>query len=286
MDFRKILPLCLVIGGLIFSTHSCKKEEEPAEEEPSTNIDASKDYAVSETAFNDVYAIVSEIAQNENDLKSTYFFGNCAAITISPSLPDTTFPKTVTIDFGNSCVGLDGKTRSGTVTATFSGRYRDSSTVINVTPNYTVNGYTLTGSKTITNEGRNNLQQSYFSIVVNGTVTHPNGNSSTWTSNRTRTWIEGENTTFLSHGWTGITDDVYEISGTGSGVTQNGLAYTANISTPLIIYVNCRWIVEGVLEITPNGLATRSIDYGVRADGCDNNATVSVNNLSFPIQLN
>ena len=37
--------------------------------------------------------------------------GLCATITVTPN--DTTYPKTITIDFGDSCVGLDGELRSG-----------------------------------------------------------------------------------------------------------------------------------------------------------------------------
>jgi hypothetical protein len=108
---------------------------------------------------------------------------------------------------------------------------------------------------------------------VNGTVTAPDGSwTSTHSYQRTRTWIAGQNTVELL-------DDVYLISGSGSGVNRNEVPYSLLITTPLRVEVGCPWIVSGVLQIIPGSLDVRTVDYGSGA--CDNQVTVSVNGMSF-----
>ena len=108
---------------------------------------------------------------------------------------------------------------------------------------------------------------------VNGTVTAPNGSwTSTHSYTRTRTWIEGHNTLELL-------DDVYLITGNGSGVNRNEVPYSLLITTPLRVEVGCPWIVSGVLQIIPTSLDVRTVDYGNGA--CDSQVTVSVNGMSF-----
>ena len=51
----------------------------------------------------------------------------------------------------------------------------------------------------------------------------------------------------------------------------------------LILDWGCRYITEGTLELTPDGLDTRSIDYGTGV--CDAQATVSINNRDYNATL-
>src|SRR5262249_14395127 len=57
--------------------------------------------------------------------------GLCATITVTPN--DSTYPKTITIDFGDSCVGLDGKLRSGKIIANLTAPLRKPGSVLTVT---------------------------------------------------------------------------------------------------------------------------------------------------------
>ena len=50
------------------------------------------------------------------------------------------------------------------------------------------------------------------------------------------------------------------------------------IAEPLIVSVGCKWI-QGVLEIAPEGLNTRNLDFG---DGeCDNAASITIGNYTL-----
>ncbi|MFH2143454.1 MAG: hypothetical protein ABIJ97_13600 [Bacteroidota bacterium] len=278
----KFIYIITLLSLSVIALYSCKKFKE------NRSTTSSADNSLAENAFDDVFKVVNETAEDENPNKSTsvYSFGDCAQITINPAWPDTTFPKEIVIDFGTiDCTGNDGRTRRGSIEYTITDRYRNSSSVITVTPNnYFVNDYKIEGLKKITNNGRNSNNNLNYTInVSNGKVTTPEDDIITWQSTRNREWIEGEATTFLTDGNNGIMDDVYSITGNASGVSRNGTDFTVNITEALIAKLNCRWITKGKLEIIPDGLKTRKINYG---DGtCDNEATVEIENRTYNIIL-
>ncbi len=272
-----------LVAVFALSLTSCKKRR------LNRSTYTSEDNSLAEASFDDVFHVTDEVAQDEGGVNKThsYSFGACATVTLTPDLPDTTFPKTLTIDFGASnCTGNDGVNRRGKITAVFTGKYRDQGTVITITTqDYYVNDYKVEGTKTVTNNGKNSANNTNFTIDVDGKVTTPDGDEITWKSNRNREWIEGESTTWASHGLSGIFDDVYSITGNGSGINRNDRAFTATITNPLIIQVGCRWIKEGTLELAPEDLEVRTIDFGNRSEGCNNDATVTVKKRTYNIKM-
>ncbi|HIN39673.1 MAG TPA: hypothetical protein EYM84_05320 [Flavobacteriales bacterium] len=292
---KNIIPVItlLVIYCLLVST-SCKKRK------LNRQTTTAEDNALAENLFDDVLKNINEVAEEENldgtgKMGSTdyTFSSSCATITLNPPAWDTngtwntTFPKTLTIDFGTvNCTGNDGKNRKGKIVSVFSGKYNVTGTIITTTlQNYHIDDYSVEGTKTITNTGSNS-----FSIVVDGAVASPDGSQEvTWSSTRTRTWIEGQNTGF----WTlnpdssccmffnGILDDVYSISGTAEGTNREGRSFTVNITTPLRVQF-CGWlpeITEGVLEIQPEDLKKRTVDFGNK--DCDRQYTVTIKNKTY-----
>jgi hypothetical protein len=260
----KIVNLILSILVLSLSFGSCKKDN--------SDWSSEQDNAIASELFQDIYKQLDEAAQSEGSLKS------CATVTISSI--DTIFPKTVTIDFGSGCTGSDGRTRSGAINAVFSGRWRNSGSIVSIsTNNYFVNGYAVSANVTITNNGRNAAQNlSYTVVVSNGTISDANQNNHQWNGSTTYEWVQGESTTFFTNGLSGITDDVYHITGSSSGVNRNGRNYTALITERLVRALNCKWITDGTIEITPDNADTRTINFG---DGnCDAAVTLSLRNWS------
>ena len=250
----------------IVSLVACRKERETFDNT------VARDNQVAETYFSDLYKVVEDISANTEGIR--YYSLGC----IDTVIVDTTStPRSVLIDFGNDdCVGTDGRIRKGTILVTYSGRYREVGTVITVTPQtYTVNGYAITGTKTITNAGTNTQGQPYFTIEVNGTITAPaNAYDITWQSTRTRTWVEGYNTLALL-------DDAYEITGSASGVNRFGNPYTMNITSALRAEIGCPWLVRGVFTITPEDGEMRSINFG--SGDCNAGYVITVNGTDYPI---
>ena len=267
----------LFFTSLTFVYFGCKKDK------IDTDQRAAIDNSIAENAFNDVFMQVdcaakeisyagAKIVQIDSSI--------CKTITITP-FDSVTWPKTLTIDFGTTnCLCSDFKYRRGKIIATLSGRYGDSASVINISLNqYYVNDYHIEGTKTITNLGHvgtyNNGNNLMYSVVIsNAKITPPNGNTISWNSTRTREWIEGESTK-----WPNWMDDVYRISGAANGTDQNGNSFTVNITTPLRIALNCQWIESGTVEIKPQNLGIRTVDFG--NGNCDDQATVTINGTTY-----
>jgi len=278
------LLITLTIISLTVTFSACKKSKLNRE------TTTSEDNSIGEAAFEDVYNVVIESAADsdiEGDGKTaaSYYIGTCAIATIDPAWPDNTFPKTITIDFGDGCIGRDGRTRKGIIEVFMTDRYRNPGSLLVTTPvGYEVDGYQVFGKKTVNNGGRNFNGHLFYDInVTDGHIITPDGDEISWESSRTRQWIEGEETNFLSNGISGVTDDVYLITGLSTGVNRAGRDFTAEITSALRIQVGCRWVTAGTFEIRPDDLRTRKVDYG---DGtCDNEANVEIGNRDYDIRL-
>lgn len=267
-----------VLGTSLLFT-SCKKDASK-----DADVESAENNSLAEASFNDVTTISDQAAIGgsvnmrvaDGSREDGSLGSGCATVTIDT----VSTPHLITIDFGSTnCVCNDGRTRRGKILLSYSGRYRESGTVISISfNNYFVNDNQLTGTKTITNQGLNNAGNLVYKIDVNGQVIKANGGGTiSWTSSRQREWTAGANTPLV---WS---DDAYSITGTASGTNASGKSYTINITKPLVRKMSCRWFESGTLDVTPEGKPTRTLDYG--STGCDANATVTILGYSFPIVL-
>lgn len=241
----------------------------------------SEDNDKADLIFTDVFNVTSnEVSAAEDDAltnKNNQFAGlavhdSCATVTYSFS-NDSTYLDTIVIDYGNNTTcETNGRVRRGIINVYLAGRFREAGNSFTVVPeDFFLDDHQVEGSKTITNNGfeTGTLNWQYSVDVSNGVVTTPDNERIEWESNRTHTWriFQGE----------------FVIEGTASGVSRDGTAYSLAVTNPLILKWGCRYITEGTLELTPDGLDTRSIDYGT--GDCDANATVSINNRDYNITL-
>jgi hypothetical protein len=144
--------------------------------------------------------------------------------------------------------------------------------------NYFVDDNQVLGTKIVTNKGFNSSSHLWWEITENGSVIKANnGGTITWISTRQLEWTEGMNT--LWEWW----DDVYQLTGESHGVNSEGADYQYNITTPLKKKLNCQWIVSGVLTLQVTGLPLITMDYG--DGGCNNNADIIINGVTYPITL-
>lgn len=200
--------------------------------------------------------------------------GPCVTITAEPN--DTTFPKTVTINYGDGCLCRDGKFRKGSVVLYFSAPLRKTGSVLTITlKDFYVNRAHIEGVKTITNLSANGAI-SYSVKIEGGKVTWPNGRGFTYNGTKVVTQIDGAGTLTCS-------DDVYSIEVRTEIKYANGITVTKNTETPLIKPVACHWITKGVLKITINDRVLY-LDFGAGGD-CDNKALLTWANGSVEISL-
>jgi len=267
----------LMIIGVISLTTSCNKDEKQIVDDTSVSADDALADGIYSNATN-----IADEAYNSGSggLKSgdgiNQFLSGCATVT----LDTTVMPRELTIDFGDSnCLCQDGRWRRGKILVTFTGRYRMPGTVITYGfDNYHVNDNHVDGTKVITNMGLNEDNNLYYNIEIVGVIYKAdNGGTISWNSSRVREWVEGVFTIF--NPW----DDVYLITGTAEGIRPNGQTWEREIVSPLRIQLSCRWIVSGTVEISPEGLPLRILDFGTGE--CDNIATVLVNGVTYTIFL-
>jgi hypothetical protein len=280
-----IAALSIFIVAFLFS---CQKENSQ-----NTNV-ITEDEAVqsasesteAEASFDDV-ADVAMVAADEEDAASTggrftgsqrflptfhelrLLIGDCATVDVYPN--DSTYPKTITISFLDSCVGRDGKIRKGKIVLHLTGPIRHSGSVMTITfVDFYLNRVHLEGTKIITNLSENNTIK--FTVqVVGGKVTWPNGRGYKYESFKYKKQIAGMDTRIA---W----DNVFEITGESKTQFNNGLVIKFNTVDPLIKKVACPWISDGTLKITINDRVFK-LDYGFPNNGdCDNKALLTWNN--------
>jgi hypothetical protein len=269
--------ITLSILALVLAT-SCAKRK--ANKETSDF----EDNALAEVGFNDALK-VAEAAMSDSSLNKSVssfksVFSSCASVTIDPPAGTATFPKTITVDFGNGgCEDAYGIERKGKVIVTLTDKYRNTGSVTTLTTQgYYVEGYKVEGTKTVTNKGENARGNLEYSVEIkNGKITYPDGDITTMESSRVREWTEGQSTVFNPF------DDVYSITGTASGINRDGRAYTLTITSALRVQLNCRWITQGTLEIQPEDLKLRTVDFG--AGACDNDATVNIGKKTYNVEM-
>ncbi|HEX5653845.1 MAG TPA: hypothetical protein VFX58_12265 [Chitinophagaceae bacterium] len=195
--------------------------------------------------------------------------GHCATITVTPN--DSTYPKTITIDFGNGCLGLDGKFRRGAIILHLTGPIRRSGSVLTISfRNFYLNRAHIEGTKVISNLSANgNIK---FTVqVTGGKLTFPTGRGYSYESLKYVKQVEGGATAI-------VRDDVYTIEGRSKTVFNNGVTVQLNTESPLVKKIVCPWISNGTLKIKINDRVL-FLDYGAPGNGdCDNKALLTWNN--------
>lgn len=279
------IAICLTV--LIFS---CKKEGSTANQDPVTeqeSVTYAEESSEAEASFDDIEDIsftaadeegVESAARANGEQSRVYLFaalrlrlGSCATITVTPN--DSTYPKTVTIDFGNGCFCADGKWRKGIITLHFTGPIRRHGSVLTITlTNFYIGRAHVEGTKVISNLSENgNIK---FTVqVVDGKVTYANGRGYKYNCMKYVKQIEGGSTNDLR-------DDIYSIEGRSGTEFNNGVSIVFNTETALIKKVVCPWISKGKLKIKINSRVL-FLDYGAPNNGdCDNKALLTWNNGS------
>lgn len=294
MKTLSLTPITIAAFAVMFSLFlfSCQKEssfsttsDSTVTEEEATNL--SDESTQADASFDDVED-VSMIASEEEGEASVYGrsdntaqrfaptfeelklrIGLCATITVLPN--DNTYPKKITIDFSDGCLGSDGKYRKGVILIYLTGPIRHSGSVMTILlQNFYLNRAHIEGTKTFSNLSENgNIK---FTVqVTGGKVTFPNGRGYSYQSLKYIKQIEGGATRI-------IRDDVFSIEGKSKTEFNGGLSITLDTETPLIKKVTCHWISDGVLKIKINNMILM-LNYGAPHNGdCDNKALLTWDN--------
>lgn len=253
---------------------SCKKTDDVTPT-PQTEIENSfqlaQDQAIADNMSEDANDILME-AITERNLDGNFTASPpvtmnhllCATITVTPQ---SGFPKTILIDFGQGCTSPNGITRSGSITIVLSDSLRrPGSTAVMTFQNYFVNGFQIEGIHTWTNTSVPGVK-SWRREIDNGKITAPNGNIRLHEMLRDVVHAHGANTPHH------ILDDEFHITGNSTVTNPQGITRNSVILLPLHKKVICANIDEGRIRFEgPNHFAI--LDYGNGI--CDRIATISI----------
>jgi hypothetical protein len=285
-----------VIGALTFT--SCKKEtsvnnlpEDTPAETAATMVTTTED-AETEAQFDDVFNITASITSEdageelgmganvsgleELGIRPTPNRVRCYTVTVVPSQPGL-FPKTVTIDFGNGCLGRDGKYRKGKIVTIFTNRMLVPGAKVSTTfVGYHVDSFHVEGTHITENTSTSNMQGLKVSVIDGKITNTTSAKWRKWNSVKNILQIEGNGTVNFP------LDDVYKITGAATGANSVGHTWSSTIVEPLIKKFTCRWIVKGTVRLVRNGREAL-LDYG--NGNCDNLAIVYINGVAHTITL-
>jgi len=267
--------ITIYISSILLSIFIISSCQEDAIIESGTST--STQHLIAENIFNDVGRIVEDAFIDNGISKS-----DCPKYNLMNA--DSSDMDTMEIIFKqeNADCLTYGKLRSGKIIITYTGKYRDSLSVITTSfDHYYVNNKWIQGKMIVTNNGVNENGNMTFSIEVDSArIIESGGKTINWESSRNREWISGYNT------FENYDDDKYIVSGSASGNNTSGQEFEVNITKDLRVDLSCLEdhsnscvITSGEAELIPNGLSTRTINYG--NGECDCNYFITLNGTEY-----
>jgi len=274
--------LMIFLAAGVFSFQSCSNVDENVNDDVVAKTSAT-DYVSLLSAFN--ISTVEEatsgdvVSGDASELKSSEVVDGCMTITVDPNEDGSFWPRNWTIDFGDEgCECFCGITRRGKIHVSLSDWWRNKSSFREITfEDYYFGENKLEGVKTILNNGKNDAGNlTFLRKLTAGKITYADSTSMTWECEKKSEMVQGGATFKFS-------DDVWSVTGSGSGVNIDGKNFKMTITTPLIYKNGCFYPVSGVVTIETDGEETKTIDYG--NGECDNKITVTTGDESVEIEL-
>jgi hypothetical protein len=163
------------------------------------------------------------------------------------------------------------------LTASFNGFYNISGTTTSIVfSDFSFNGYTIiSGTMSYQYTG---LTDSFptHSISFNELKIQNTLNQKIFYSgNHQLQIIQGKSTPEIS-------DDVYSISGSNTGMAFKGNGFSSQITTNLNLAGNCNWINSGIVTVKADNIPTRTLNFG---SGCDNKISVSIYSTNYELVI-
>ena len=287
VNFMTVLPMrffVVLFASLALLTTACEQAPDVIDEIAEDETEIALTEADVEHDYEEVATVSIEALEREDYSSFGRDFSGMdnSLLTHSgcPTITRDTVNKKITIDFGTSCVGPDGKTRSGKIIITYTRRlYHPGASLKIELENYVVDGKQIEGTKTIENVSTSYRDDiSLKTTLRNGQITWPDSTSATRQYTRTRTWIRAPRPI----------NDEFHVEGRAQGTRRNGNSYSVNIVSTIIYKRKCRMQgihipVQGLKLIKRTGHPDLLIDFG---DGdCDHLITLTRNGNSRVVDV-
>jgi len=273
----KHLKYPLAVLSLVTIAFACKKDSTPTNTTDNTAyVGLTTQKSTTDVLIDDAFGEILAANQLNGLNQATSPNVVCYTVDITPA-DQSTWPKTVTVDYGTGCTGVSGFTHKGKIVYTITNKFLTAGATITATfQNYYVNDYNIVGTYSIHNNGSANGWNVTDSLAA-GKITYPDG--TTWyTKSGSRTWVQtaGQATPLV------LADDEYDVTGRGTITSSAGNSLTATTETALHRLATCPNVVSGKLDLLYNSISG-VLDFGTGT--CDKQATLTVGTKSYPITL-
>ncbi len=262
---RKLLVVIFVLAGAII-LNSCNKQE--IQKDDFVAKTSVKDYLNILNAFS--LGAVEEITSGDDENLKSAETWDCLTVTVHPNGTSSFWPRSWTLDYGTeNCGCYFGIERRGKIHVTLSDWWRHEGSFREITfEDYYFNDNKLVGVKTFLNTGLNeNGNITFTKTVADAQITYGDTATMSWNSEKYSELIEGGETFKFA-------DDVWSVTGGGTGVNIDGKEYTFTIDSALIYHNNCYFPVSGEITFVISGEENLVINYG--NGECDDFATAKV----------
>lgn len=273
---NKFLPLIstFLFFGLLLG--SCKKAEDLEVDSEAQSV---IDYTLAHQEFSTLPSIIYKMLMRTNSATTKMF---------QISAPSMQYVSGDTIEFLQapvfSCGAQqivaampDGNIRTGAISVSISSPINKPGAVLTATlTDYTANGityYAAVLSMTTVGESNNYVGVQY--TVKGGNCTQGNANFSYEGSHRTAIY-------YLSGPQ--YNNAYYSLYGSASGITRNGLKYTAEVVKDQLKSDQCPCMTAGTTELLPNGYKNKLLNFG--EGQCDEIGTFTIaeNTIAFKLK--
>ena len=256
--------LSFLLGILLFT--SCNNDEDTDTTTLTLPAEEVQNLLLAENISSEIAVILEDDDFNFSLLKeptsSKTSTANCAVRTITQDEVNQT--KTITLDFGEGCIGERGKKLAGKLITTYQ-RTANGFTKAVTFDSFFVNDNAIEGTKSLMLVKENSKGNRTSEAVVNLEITLTTGAVISLNETKSREMVEGAGT--LRRG-----DDVFLIGGNATFVTKSGVEFSTTITEKLTKAFACKFISSGVKEMVRNGTVF-TLDFGNGA--CDNIATLT-----------
>ncbi len=269
MKLTKILIAFSVVAGL---TYSCNREESNSNlslDQENLQTEVNADFVTNSdidlaTDFATNFENTSSLRTSTSGQQGAHPDYPCAKVSISST--GSSFPKTITVDFGTGCTDKRGITRKGIITISITNPIFVPGASITIShQDFYVNGRKVEGNAKLTNLTTDLKIPTFSKEVTNGKITNEDGTFFTFSSNRKYRMVEGVSTP------KNIGDDAFEtFEGNRNVNRSNGTYFTSTIKTPLFKRNACHFISKGSV-ILKGSKIDGTLDFG--NGECDNLAT-------------
>jgi hypothetical protein len=267
MKTTNLILLAATLGlSMVFT--SCEK----VQNESDPVVASIENDAVAEDLYNNVFDEAGEITQDDVSLKSTSTDNGSRVITHVTN-GDGSRDITVVYTNWNNPRTLRNNVLNGTILIHEEGYFYGETYERRVEmQNFFINQIQVKGVKEIVKIA----EDSYSTKLTGGVLVFADSTTYTREFDYIFTIAGGSDTPLY------IWDDVYEVSGTATGIDREGRNYSFDIITPLVRNMGWRFLIEGVIDITV-GDTEAQLDFG--NGEFDNLAYVTFNGEVYTIKL-